>query len=206
MPAPTLVKNPTQVKTGPGLLLWAEIGTALPVFVATASKFSNGWPGWLPFGYTDEGLTLTFGRESEDVTVAEELYPIRKVGTSATVAAAFSAAGVNEGVFSVAMAGGTWSTVGAGSGATLVRKFSPPNPTNQKRYMFGFLGNDVDEAMIIYQGYQTGEITRNFRKGAEKSSFSGFNIEGEVPDPLVSADVWNHWLAGAGYGLPTAYA
>lgn len=205
MAVPTLVKNPTQVKTGPGLIVYAEMGTTVPTFAATASKFSNSWVGWLPVGYTDEGLTVTFGRESEDVTVAEELYPIRKVGTSATVSLSFAASGVNEGVFSIAMAGGTWSTV-SGAGATLVRKFSPPDPSTQKRYMYGFLGQDTDEAMIVYQGYNTGEITRNFRKGAEKSSFSGFVVEGEVPDPLVSTDVWNHWLAGAGYGLPTAYA
>lgn len=205
MAAPTLVKNPLQVKTGPGIILYGDLGTTIPTFVAAASKFTNAWTGWFPLGYTDEGLTITFGRETEDVEVAEELYPIRKVGTKASVAMAFAASQVNEGTLSLAVAGGSWSTV-SGTGATLVRKFSPPSPSNATRKMWGFLGNDVDEAMIIYQGFQTGEITRNMRKGAEKGSLSGFNIEGEVPDPIVSVDVWNHWMAGAGYGLPAAYA
>lgn len=205
MAAPTLVKNPLQVKTGPGLILWGDIGVTIPTFVAAGSKFTNAWTGWYPLGYTDEGLTVTFGKEQEDVEVAEEYYPIRKVGTKASVQLAFSASGINEGTLSLAVSGGSWSTV-SGTGATLVRKFSPPNPSNSTRKVWGFLGNDVDEAMIVYQGYQSGEITRNFRKGAEKASLSGFSIEGEVPDPLVSADVWNHWTAGAAYGLPTAYA
>lgn len=205
MPAPSLVKNPTQVKLGPGLIVTALVSATFPTLTATASKFDTAFVGWSSIGYTDEGATLTFNRESEDVEVAEEDNPLKRIGTKVGVSLAFSASGINELNIQRANAGGTWSTV-SGTGATQVRKYSPPQPKDQVRHMWAHIGQDLDEIFVIYQGYQTGEITINRRKGANKASLSGFNIVGEVPDPLVSADVWNYFTAGTWAAPLTPYA
>ena len=204
MVAPTLVKNPMQVKLGPGLIINAGLAVAVPALVAAASKFTTSFTDFVSVGYTDEGATLVFNRESEDVEVAEEDNPVKRVGTKVGVSLQFSAAGINETNISAAMAGGVWSTVG-GTGATQVRKFSPPTAAAQTRRIWAHVGQDLDEIFIVYQGYQTGEITMNRRKGAQKASLSGFNIVGEVPDPLISNDVWNYFYAGTWAAPLTAY-
>lgn len=205
MPAPTLVKNPVQVKLGPGLIITATMAGAIPTLVAAASKFTTTFTGWSSIGYTDEGATLTFNRESEDVEVAEEDNPLKRIGTKVGVTLGFSASGINELNLEAANAGGTWSTV-SGTGATLVRKYAPPQPKDQTRRMWAHIGQDLDEIFLMYQGYQTGEITVQRRKGANKASLSGYNIVAEVPDPLVSADVWNYFTAGTWAAPLTPYA
>jgi hypothetical protein len=205
MPAPVLGRNPTQVKLGPGLIISAAASVALPALVAAASKFTTTFTDFVSMGYTDEGATLVFNRESEDVEVAEEDNPIKRIGTKVGVSLQFAAAGINETNIIAANAGGVWSTVG-GTGATQVRKYAPPKPSDQTRRIWAHIGNDLDEVFVIYQGYQTGEITMSRKKGAAKASLSGFNIVGEVPDPLVSVDVWNYFYAGEWAAPLTAYA
>ena len=200
----TLVKNPVQVKLGPGIIITVDMAGTFPALVAAASKFTTSFTGWSSIGYTDEGATLVFNRESEDVEVAEEDNPLKRVGTKVGVSLQFAASGINELNFTAANAGGTWSTVG-GTGATQVRKYSPPQPKDQTRRMWAHVGQDGDEIFVVYQGYQTGEITVNRRKGANKASMSGFNVVGEVPDPLVSADVWNYFYAGTWAAPLTPY-
>lgn len=205
MAAPTIVKNPGQIKLGPGLVITADVGTAIPTFVSAASKFTSAFVGWSAIGYTDEGTTVTFSRESEPVEVAEETDPVKQVGTKSSAALQFAAAGINELNMTRAFAGGVWTTV-SGTGATLVRKYAPPRPENQVRHMWAHVGADLDEIFLLYQGYQSGEITVQRKKGAQKASLSGYNIIGEVPDPLVSVDNWNYFTAGTWATPLTPYA
>ncbi len=205
MAAPSLYKNPQQVKTGPGQIFVAPLGTTVPTFAATASKFSNAWTGWIPLGYTEEGLTFASGRSVEDVTVAEELRPIRRVTTSATDTVSFSAAGVNETNISLAFNGGTWSTV-SGATTTLVRKYTPPDLGDEVRTMLGFLSEDLDEAYIWYQAVQTAEATSTRGKGVAKASLTGMQFSVEQPDSGVSAFPWAYFTAGAGFGATSALA
>lgn len=205
MAAPTLLKNPGQVRTGPGQIFVAPLATTLPTFVATASKLSNAWTGWIPLGYTEEGLTFTSGRTVEDVLVAEELRPIRRVTTGATDTIAFSAAGINENNISLAFNGGTWSTV-SGTGATQVRKYLPPDLGDEVRTMVGFLSEDLDEAMLFYQCVQTAEVTSSRQKGTAKASLNGLQFSVEQPDVGVSTAPWAWFTAGAAFAAPTALA
>lgn len=204
MAVPVLTKNPTQVKLGPGLIITIDLAGAIPTMVALASKFTSAFTGWSSVGYTDEGTTLTFGRESEAVEVAEETNPLKQIGTSTSVALQFAASGINELNMTRAFAGGVWSTV-SGTGATSVRKYSPPQPAAQVRHMWAHIGADMDEIFLLYQGYQSGEITMQRKKGAQKASLSGFNVIGEVPDPAVSVDIWNYFYAGTWAAPLTPY-
>lgn len=203
MAVPSFTKNPLQVKTGPGLILFStNLAVTLPVFAAAASKFTNDWTGFGKVGYTDSGLTITFGRETEGVEVSESIREIRKVTTGANIQVAFDASGINEDNIKNAMAGGTWSTV-SGVGATLVRKFSPPALGSETRVMLGFISAEQDEALVFYQCFQGGEATMTRDKGAQKASLTGTTWDVEVPDPLVSPDDWNYYTAGANFAVLT---
>lgn len=209
MALPTLTKNPTQVKTGPGIILFKTCvdattdAAALPVMAVAASKFTNSWTGWLPLGFTDEGMSLTFGKESEEVVVAEDNFPIRTSVTKLTGVAAFDMSGINQENVKLAMSGGNWSV--SSSGATKLSKYSPPAPSAVTRVMLGFIGADSDEVIIAYQCFQTGEVSLQRKKGAEKASLKGVTLNFEVPSTVVSNDVWNYWTAGTWADALTAY-
>src|SRR4051812_46014242 len=118
MPLPTLVKNPTEVRTGPGRIYVGPANPTEPTWAATASKFTNSIPGMYSFGYTEAGLTVTFGaRETSTLTPAEEYEPIKIITTGiGATTVSFNTFGVNEVAMKYAMNGGTWAIVGAGSG------------------------------------------------------------------------------------------
>jgi hypothetical protein len=204
MAAPVLYENPSQIKTGPGQIFMAPPGTDLPTFAATASKFSNAWTDWVPVGFTDDGLTFTQGRTAEGIQVAESLVDIRKTTTGVQERVSFSPAGINETNFSLAMNGGTWSTVGAGTGATLVRKFAPPEIGQEARVMLGWVSEDLDEAFVWYKCFQTAESSMARQKGTAKASLTGLQFDIEPPDPLVSTDRWNYYTAGEWAGATDA--
>lgn len=217
MALPTQYKNPDQVKTGPGLILFREeysvTGTGTPVVSAlvtalksavATSKFTYGFAGFYPVGYTDEGMTLTFGAETEDVEVAEEYYPIRKIPTKKTGQLEFAMAGINQLNLQRALNGGSWSTTGTGD--TKVSVFSPPQPGSETRTTIVHIGADGDEVFIAYKCLQTSELSMARKKGAEKASLSGATFELEVPDATVSADVWNYLTAGTWADSPAVLA
>ncbi len=195
MAAPAITKNPTQVRTGPGKIFLAALGSTVPTWAVTGSVFSNSWDAaWTSVGYTDDGLTITLGRSVEDVEVAEEFYPIARKTTQMNGSATFSMAGVNLANLKFALNGGSWATTG--TGATTMNKYSPPSPGSEVRCMLAWIGDAADEVFIAYQVYQSGELSWARQKGAAKASLSGLTFDFEVPSTGVSADVWNYYTAG----------
>lgn len=81
----------TPVKTGPGLIYVAPIGTTEPT-TATAALPS----AWRPVGYTEEGATISSGKTTEPIEVAEEFYPVRYDTTAEEGSVAFSMAEVSR--------------------------------------------------------------------------------------------------------------
>lgn len=217
MALPTQYRNPTQVKTGPGIILLApevtgagsgsplvsEIVLALRSNVA-AGKFTYGFPGFYPVGYTDEGLTLTLGAESEDVEVAEEYYPLRKIQTKKTGQIEFAMSGINQFNLQAALNGGVWTVTG--SGDTQVSVYSPPKPGEEVRHTLVHIGADGDEVLVAYKVLQTAELSMSRKKGAEKASLAGATFEMEVPAATVTAHVWNYVTAGTWADSPTVLA
>jgi hypothetical protein len=189
-----LQQNPGQVKTGPGIIVMAPVGTAVPAMTVAGSVFTNGFPGWRSIGYTDAGTTFAFGQEVAEVEVAEEAYPIRSAITKRTGKASLSMSGVNQRNLQLALNGGTWTE--SGSGATKVSKYSPPSGASADRVMFAWIGDDSDEILIAYKTLQVAEFTVARKKGSDKASLTGMEFMFERPDTSVSSDVWNYWYAG----------
>lgn len=203
MALPAFYADGNQVKTGPGRLLLAPQGTALPTVASTAGKFSMTFDAaWKLAGYTDEGIEVTFGKDVDPVEVAESYYRIRTVTTAMTATVSVALASINKSNIQFALSGGTWNVTG--TAGTTVSKFSPPKPGAEVRHMLAWLGEDDDELYIFYKVFQSGEVTQSRRKGAEKASLAGLTFEAEVPATGVSGDVWNYWAAGEWINDPTA--
>lgn len=203
MALPAFSADGNQVKTGPGRLLMAPVGTALPTVASTAGKFTHSFDAaWKLLGYTDEGMEVSFGKDVDPVEVAESYYRLRTVTTMMSATVGVSLASINKSNLQFALSGGTWAV--SGSAGTTVSKFSPPKPGSEVRHMLAWIGQDDDEMYVFYQVFQAGEVTQARRKGADKASLAGLSFEAEVPSSTVSTDVWNYWAAGEWIVDPSA--
>lgn len=200
MPAPTLVKNPIEVRTGPGRVFWGAANATEPTWVATASVFSNSVPGMYSAGYSENGLVVTFGaRQTATLTPAEEYEPIKIVTTGIDpTSVAFDTFGVSEVAMTYALNGGTWATV-SGATTTLVRRYTPPAPGAETRCSLVFISADGDEVLYFAQLLQTGAVTRTFTKGATTSGLKGLQFQTEKP---ATGANWNYLTAGIGWTGP----
>lgn len=81
----------TNVKTGPGLIYVAPVGTTEPTTASAALPSA-----WRPIGYTEDGVTINYGITNEPVEVAEEFDPLRYETTAREGSVAFSMAEVSR--------------------------------------------------------------------------------------------------------------
>lgn len=68
----------SNVQTNPGRLYYAALGTTEPTDASTALPSA-----WKVVGYTDAGTTFSFNYTTEDINVAEEVYPVLTAQTAA---------------------------------------------------------------------------------------------------------------------------
>jgi hypothetical protein len=192
MAIPTI--QPTQIKTGPGRIYYAPLGTTIPTLTASASKVTGTWTSWLEVGATDEGLTFNESTETEDVRVAESLYAIKTVTTGKTGTVAFSMSHISDLNWKTASNGGTITITG--TGATKLSVYVPPLAGSEVRIMLGFHSLDEDEAFVWPQcfnaaGFETARSTFSAKHVLPVS----FSVE--LPDPAVLAQPYKRWVSGA---------
>lgn len=193
MAIPTI--QPTQIKTGPGRILYAPLGTAMPTVPApTVSKLVPVVTGFLEAGATDEGLTFNESTETEDVRVAESLYAIKTVTTGKTGTVAFNMSHISDVNWKVASNGGTITITG--SGATKLSVYIPPLAGSEVRIMLAFFSLDEDEFIVWPQcfnaaGFETNRSTFSTKHGLPVS----FSVE--LPDPAVLTTPYKRWTSGA---------
>lgn len=191
MAIPTI--QPGQIKTGPGRILYAPLGTAIPTFTAAASKISGTWTSWIEVGATDEGMTYNETTETEDVRVAESLYPVRTVTTGKSGTVAFSMSHVSDVNWKLAANGGTITV--SGTGATKLSAYVPPLAGSENRVMLGFLSLDEDEALIWPQVFNSAGFETARAAFATKHVLPvSFSVE--LPDPAVLTTPYKRWTTG----------
>lgn len=186
--------DPTQIKTGPGRIYYAPLGTTIPTFTAAASKVSGAWTSWVEVGATDEGLTFSESTDTEDVRVAESLYAIKTVTTGKSGTVAFSISHISDLNWKLASNGGTITITG--TGATKLSVYVPPLAGSEVRVMLGFQSLDDDEVIVWPQvfnaaGFETPRSTFSAKHVLPVS----FTVE--LPDPAVLTTPYKRWVAGA---------
>ena len=181
------------IATGPGYLLYAPLGSTLPTNVVAGSVFTDTWPvAWSLLGATDEGSEWSYGVETDNVEVAEQLDPVQVVATGRTITLAFALANISATNLKRLTNGGTLTTTGAG--ATLLTAYTPPELGQEVRCMVGWESQDSTERLVGYQCLQTGDIAPARRKGADKALLSAeFTFE----KPAGGGAPFGYWTAGA---------
>jgi hypothetical protein len=148
--------NSALIETGPGIIRYAPLGTAIPAITAAASKVVATWTSWLAPGSTDAGVTYTESVDTSDVTVAESLYPVRTVVTGKSSRIAFTMNEISDLNWKVAMNGGTITTTG--SGVTKLNTYIPPLVGAEVRVMLAFQSLLDDEIIVWPQVFNVGSV------------------------------------------------
>lgn len=112
----------TNVKTGPGLIYVAPVGTTEPTTASAALPSA-----WRPVGYTEEGVTISYAINNEPIEVAEEFDPIRYETTSREGSVSWSMAEVKRDNLALVL------NKGANDG--LSGSLEPPAPGSEVRVM-----------------------------------------------------------------------
>lgn len=186
--------NPLLVKTGPGLIRYAPLGTAIPTLSAAGSVVTGAWTSWVSVGSTDEGLTFQESTDTEAITVAESLYPVRTVTTAKTGTVTFNMSQIDTLNWKLASNGGTVTVTGAG--ATKLDVYVPPLMGAEVRVMLGFQSYDDQEAFVWPLTFNTGGFETARGTLATKAGLPvSFNVE--LPDPAVLTTPYKRWTAGA---------
>jgi hypothetical protein len=185
--------NPLKFKTGPGLIRYAPLGTALPTFTAAASKVTASWTSWVAVGSTDEGLTYSESTDTDNVTAAESAYPVKIVTTGKAGTAAFAMNEIDDLNWKLACNGGTITTTGAS--VTKLNKFIPPLVGAEVRVMLAFESADQDEVIIWPQVFNSGGFeTARSTLAAKHMLPVSFGVE--LPDPAVMTTPYTRWTSG----------
>lgn len=166
------------VQTGPGRIRYAPLGTTIPTFSVTASKFSPTWTNWLDVGSTDAGITYTEASETADINVAESLYPVRTVvtGKSSRIAGVLNE--VTDLNWKLVNNGGTIAITG--TTGTKMSEYTPPLAGSEVRIMLAFQSNGDDEIIVWPQVFQVGSM--EYARGTfETKAGLSFEFNAEIP-------------------------
>lgn len=189
----TATVNPALLLSGPGILYEAPLSTAEPSMTVASGKFPTAaWGGsWRALGSTDEGSEWTDEIETDEITVAESMYPVRIVTTGRTASWSTSLAEVNLSNLRAALNGGTTTVVSSVAG-TEMSTLTPPTIGAETRRMIGWQSEDDTVRLIGYQVLQVGSLGVAFRKGSDKATLS---LEWRFEKP--TGDPYKIFLAGA---------
>jgi hypothetical protein len=180
------------IALGPGYLYWAPLGSTVPTNTVEGGVFTDTWPAaWLLFGATDEGSEFSYSPSTDDVEIAESYDPVAVVSTGREISISFDIAQVHATNVKRALNGGTIVVTGAAD--TTLSEYTPPDVGLETRSMIGWESQDSTERLIMFQCFQTGDVTTPRRKGATKAVLP-VEYRAEKPPGLPP---FKQWFAGA---------
>jgi hypothetical protein len=190
---PGTVPQP-QLLVDPGILWIAPVGTAEPTPTAAGGRFTDTLPAaWLLLGPTDEGSTFSDSVETDTITVAEFRNAIRNVVTGRTSSLAFALASWTLTNYRRALNGGVAAIAPTGTGGAEVTSLEPPAEGDETRCMLMWESTDLTLRLLARQAFQTGEVSTDFRPGAERALIP---CEFAFEQPNTGLRPWKMWAAG----------
>lgn len=167
----------TRVDVGPGTLYAAPLGTTEPTSV------TGTWPaGWTSLGYTDAGSTFSLNPTVASVEVEESYWPVRNVITAYAGTLTFALAEETLQNWLLALNAGIGSSQLAAAHGTSGTDSSiwaeVPDIGTEVRVMLGWdalnpsLAGTPFGRLVVRQALQTGTVTAQRRKGANKTSLA----------------------------------
>ncbi|GAA2516671.1 hypothetical protein [Winogradskya humida] len=187
--------QPGQIKTGPGVIRWAPLGTPFPTVSVVNSKLVMTWGAlWLPVGGTDAGLTYSESTDTEEIRVAESPYPIRVEITGKAGSVNFEMNQISDVNWKLAMNGGTITVTG--SAGTKLSEYIPPLMGQETNVMLGFQSRDDEEGLLWPQVFNTGSVETARADTATKAGLPA-EFAVQLPDPAVLTTPYKRWTAGS---------
>jgi hypothetical protein len=196
--AATVADASTILAGAPSNILWAPLGTALPLNTVAGSVFSDVWAtstGWTPLGYTDAGATFTAQTTTTDITVAETLDVVKKLPSTRASSLAAALVQITKSSLVRALNGGLVTVTGATT--TLLTQVDPPNLGSEVRCMIGAESIDGTVRVILRQVYNSSNVSLVQNKGAK--SLVNCTWDAEVPPGGVLTP-FSVFFAGAARG------
>jgi hypothetical protein len=188
--------TPGQIKSGPGIIRYAPLGTTIPTMTAAASKVvaTPAWTSWVDPGATEGGLTYSEATSTSPLRVAESLYPVRTVTTEKSGSVAVTLSQISDLNWKLAMNGGTITITGAG--ATKLSAYVPPLMGAEVRVMLAFVSADDEEVIVWPQVFNTGTV-ETARGTLETMATLPLDFSVELPDPAIMTTPYKRWVANA---------
>lgn len=190
---PGTVPQP-QTLVDPGILWCAMLGTAEPTPTAAAGQLTDALPAaWLLFGPTDEGSSFSDAVETDVITVAEFKNAIKNVVTGRRSSLAFALASWTLSNYRRAMNGGVAALAPTGTAGAEVTSLEPPVEGEEVRAMVMWESTDRTLRMLGRQGFQTGEVTSDFKPSPAKALIP---CQYSFEQPTTGLRPWKMWAAG----------
>lgn len=191
-----MAKAKKYVLVGVGQLYAAPVGTTPPThFTAPAGAWATGH-----VGYTDGGVSLEYSTEDVEISVDQELDPIKLLEVARTVVISTTLAQVEAATLKLAFGGGTVVPVDPdvtpGSGDEY-DEYTPPSLGGTEKVALLFDG--VDETLrpvrfICYEAKRQGSSTITFNKREKATVAAQWRIL--VPTAGGAPFITRHLLTG----------
>lgn len=160
--------TPGDINFGAGTLYAGVLGTPEPVSITGVLDAA-----WTSLGYTDSGHVFTSGMTVTPINAAEAYYPLTNIVTAKDAKVTFSLLQITAKNLSVAMNGGTTTTISGPSGWT----FDPPPPGAEVRTMLLWQSLDNTLRWVGRQCLQVDPSAMGAVKAAGTMIPVGFDLE-----------------------------
>lgn len=171
--------NEQLVRTGPGRILVGPYGTTLPTtMVATLDAALR------EIGFTTEGSEVEYTQNSEGITVAERLRPIRYENTTAEMLYRFAMAEIS--VENLALATNADPDTAITETADTIR-FDFPKTGGSNRQSVVWEADDGLERLVLVKCFSSGSITIPRRKAPD---FATVPVEFRIEEVTGGADAY----------------
>lgn len=174
------------LRVGPGVLMWAPLGSTAPTDLTTA--WDAAWSG---IGYTEEGHELVYTPTFEERRVAEEDLAIGDFLTQSTLNLRFAMAQISPLRLSLAFNGGT---IDGTLETDTVTKWEPPGTGVFVPRMLGWQSTDGLERAVVYKVTQVGAVTIPRRRAPAAANIP-VDMKAGQPDAGVSLVPWTYFAA-----------
>lgn len=176
MPAVTPAYTRQNVLVGQArMFLQKLVAGATPALPADTVALNGDWPSsganiWTPPGATEEGMTLRFQRNTEDINIEEQITPVAVNTTGADMAVETVLSEDTLETWAVAFGGGTITTVAGTPGRKELQLSS-----DLDHYAFGFEGVNEEgtpRRVLIPEVVSVGQIEAVYRRAASARRYA----------------------------------
>ncbi len=188
---------PPNLLSGPGILRYALLGSALPGMVSnpagTAFAVTDTWPTvWQMPGMTVDGTEFHPQITLAGITPAEMIDAAQFFTTDRVTAVQFTLMSFTAKNLALALNGATQTVTGVAPAT--VTKVTPAAPGTEARLMWGWESVAGDVRAVCYQAINSGDLATQMKKAPQAATFS-FNLNLETP--IATGQGFEWWMTNS---------